>query len=110
MRWLLLLLMLLLPSGLAGPVAAADCGTPFYAGDWERDGAKLREFNRLQITFTCRSVPLTGGGEMTEIDYHARLAWLQERRTPDLVAWLEGDPEAHDARAAGWWLSTEEDQ
>jgi hypothetical protein len=41
---------------------------------------------------------------VAEIDYHARLAWLQERRTPDLVAWLEGDPEAHDAKAAGWWL------
>ena len=39
-----------------------------------------------------------------EIDYHAKLAWLQERRTPDLVSWLEGDPEAHDAKAAGWWL------
>ena len=43
-------------------------------------------------------------GPVTEIDYHARLAWLQERRTPELVAWLEGDPEAHDPKAAGWWL------
>ena len=43
-------------------------------------------------------------GPVTEIDYHARLAWLQERHTPDLVAWLEGDPEAHDPKAAGWWL------
>ena len=43
-------------------------------------------------------------GPVAEIDYHARLAWLQERRTPDLVAWLEGDPEAHDPKAAGWWL------
>jgi hypothetical protein len=43
-------------------------------------------------------------GPVTEIDYHARLAWLQERRTPDLVAWLEGDPEHHDPKAAGWWL------
>lgn len=43
-------------------------------------------------------------GPVTEIDYHARLAWLQERRTPELVSWLEGDPEAHDAKAAGWWL------
>ena len=43
-------------------------------------------------------------GPVSEIDYHARLAWLQERRTPDLVAWLEGDPEHHDAKAAGWWL------
>ena len=43
-------------------------------------------------------------GPVSEIDYHARLAWLQERRSPDLVAWLEGDPEACDAKAAGWWL------
>ena len=39
-----------------------------------------------------------------EIDYHARLAWLQERRTDGLISWLEGDPEAFDAKAAGWWL------
>ena len=43
-------------------------------------------------------------GPVTEIDYHARLAWLQERRGEDLVSWLEGDPEAHDPKAAGWWL------
>lgn len=43
-------------------------------------------------------------GPVTEIDYHARLAWLQERRTPDLVAWLEGHPEHADPKAAGWWL------
>jgi len=41
---------------------------------------------------------------VTEIDYHARLAWLHERRTDGLVSWLEGDPENHDAKAAGWWL------
>lgn len=50
------------------------------------------------------TVAAHAAGPVTEIDYHARLAWLQERRTPDLVAWLEGDPEAHDAKAAGWWL------
>lgn len=44
-------------------------------------------------------------GPVAEIDYHARLAWLQERRTDGLVSWLEGDPEAHDAKAAGWWLT-----
>ena len=43
-------------------------------------------------------------GPVTEIDYHARLAWLQERRDAELVSWLEGDPEACDAKAAGWWL------
>lgn len=41
---------------------------------------------------------------VTEVDYHARLAWLQARRDADLVAWLEGDPEHHDAKAAAWWL------
>lgn len=41
---------------------------------------------------------------VTEIDFHARLAWLNERRDDDLVSWLEGDPEAHDSKAAGWWL------
>lgn len=43
-------------------------------------------------------------GPVTEVDYHARLAWLQERRTDGLVPWLEGDPEKHDPKAAGWWL------
>lgn len=43
-------------------------------------------------------------GPVTEIDYHARLAWLQERRTDDLVSWLEGAPDVFDAKAAGWWL------
>jgi hypothetical protein len=43
-------------------------------------------------------------GPVTEIDYHARLAWLHERRTAELVQWLEGDPENHDPKAAGWWL------
>ena len=43
-------------------------------------------------------------GPVAEIDYHARLAWLQGRRTEGLVSWLEGDPEAHDPKAAGWWL------
>lgn len=60
---------------------------------------------------TWRSIKLSpaevaahAAGPVTEIDYHARLAWLQERRNDGLVSWLEGDPEAHDAKAAGWWL------
>jgi len=43
-------------------------------------------------------------GPVAEIDYHARLAWLQDRRSDRLISWLEGDPEHHDAKAAGWWL------
>lgn len=42
-------------------------------------------------------------GPVAEVDYHARLAWLAERRV-DFTSWLEGDPEACDAKAAGWWL------
>lgn len=45
-------------------------------------------------------------GPTIETDYHARYAWLSERRTPDLISWLEGDPEACDVKAAGWWLYT----
>lgn len=43
-------------------------------------------------------------GPITELDLHARAAWLKERNTPELVSWLEGDPEHFDAKAAGWWL------
>ncbi|MGN6199999.1 DNA adenine methylase [Humibacter sp.] len=50
------------------------------------------------------SVAEHASGPVAEIDYHARLAWLQERRTDGLVSWLEGDPEVFDAKAAGWWL------
>lgn len=56
------------------------------------------------IRFSPDAVAEHAAGPVSEIDYHARLAWLQERRSPDLVAWLEGDPEAYDAKAAGWWL------
>lgn len=56
------------------------------------------------IQLSPDAVAAAAWGPVAEIDYHARLAWLQGRRTPDLVAWLEGDPEAHDAKAAGWWL------
>jgi hypothetical protein len=44
------------------------------------------------------------GWPVTEVDYHARLAWLQDRRGDGLVPWLEGDPEHCDAKAAAWWL------
>jgi site-specific DNA-adenine methylase len=60
---------------------------------------------------TWRAIQLSPGavarhtvGPVTEIDYHARLAWLSERRNDGLVSWLEGDPENHDAKAAAWWL------
>lgn len=68
----------------------------------DADGWLVNTWRAIQLS--PADVAAHASGPVTEIDYHARLAWLQERRTDDLVSWLEGDPEAHDAKAAGWWL------
>ena len=68
----------------------------------DTDGWLVNTWRAIQLAPI--EVAAYAAGPVTEIDYHARLAWLQERRTPDLVSWLEGDPEAHDPKAAGWWL------
>lgn len=56
------------------------------------------------IKYAPDEVAKHADGPVTEIDYHARLAWLQGRRDDNLVSWLEGDPEVYDPKAAGWWL------
>jgi len=68
----------------------------------DADGWLVNTWRALQLSpdATARHA----AGPVTEIDYHARLAWLQARRDAELVAWLEGDPEHHDPKAAGWWL------
>lgn len=68
----------------------------------DADGWLVNAWRSIQLSPS--DVAAHAHGPVTEIDYHARLAWLQERRTPDLAAWLEGDPEAHDPKAAAWWL------
>ena len=68
----------------------------------DADGWLVNTWRAIQLS--PQAVAAAAWGPVCEIDYHARLAWLQQRRTPDLVAWLEGDPEMHDAKAAGWWL------
>lgn len=68
----------------------------------DADGWLVNAWRAIQLS--PHETAAHAAGPVTEIDYHARLAWLQERRTGDLVAWLEGDPEAHDPKAAGWWL------
>ena len=68
----------------------------------DADGWLVNAWRSIQLSPS--EVAAHAHGPVTEIDYHARLAWLQERRTPDLVAWLEGDPEAYDPKAAAWWL------
>lgn len=39
-----------------------------------------------------------------EIELHARLAFVKERMTPDFTAWMEGGPDHHDTRLAGYWI------
>lgn len=68
----------------------------------DADGWLINMWRAIQLA--PDEVARHAAGPVSEIDYHARLAWLQQRRTDELVSWLEGDPEAHDAKAAGWWL------
>jgi hypothetical protein len=98
------------PSGyvepFAGSAAVLLARPPFKGRRVETlndaDGWLVNAWRAIQLS--PDGVANAAWGPVSEIDYHARLAWLQERRSPDLVAWLEGDPEAHDAKAAGWWL------
>jgi len=98
------------PSGyvepFAGSAAVLLARPPFKGRRVETlndaDGWLVNTWRAIQLS--PAEVARHAWGPVAEIDYHARLAWLQQRRTPDLVAWMEGDPEAHDAKAAGWWL------
>jgi len=99
------------PSGyvepFAGSAAVLLARPPFQGRRVETlndaDGWLVNVWRSIQLS--PEDVASHAWGPVTEIDYHARLAWLQERRGADLVSWLEGDPEAHDAKAAGWWLT-----
>ena len=98
------------PSGYAEPFAGSAAvllARPAFKGRRvetinDVDGWLVNAWRALQLS--PHETAAHAAGPVTEIDYHARLAWLQERRTPELVSWLEGDPEAHDPKAAGWWL------
>lgn len=99
------------PSGYVEPFAGSAAvllARPRFEGRRvetlnDADGWLVNVWRAIQLS--PDEVARHAWGPVAEIDYHARLAWLQERRTADLVAWLEGDPEAHDAKAAGWWLT-----
>jgi site-specific DNA-adenine methylase len=98
------------PSGYVEPFAGSAAvllARPEFTGRRvetlnDADGWLVNTWRAIQLS--PDAVAQHAWGPVAEIDYHARLAWLQQRRTPDLVAWLEGDPETHDAKAAGWWL------
>lgn len=68
----------------------------------DSDGWLVNTYRAIQLSPDKVAEFVTG--PVTEIDYHARLAWLQARRGPELVSWLEGDPDHHDAKAAAFWL------
>ena len=98
------------PSGYVEPFAGSAAillGRPAFAGRRvetinDADGWLVNAWRAIQLD--PAGVARYAQGPVTEIDYHARLAWLQARRDDALVSWLEGDPEAHDSKAAGWWL------
>jgi site-specific DNA-adenine methylase len=98
------------PSGYVEPFAGSAAvllARPSFTGRRvetinDADGWLVNAWRAIQND--AAEVARHAHGPVMEIDYHARLAWLQERRTPDLVAWLEGNPEHYDAKAAGWWL------
>ena len=98
------------PSGYVEPFAGSAAvllGRPRFTGRRvetinDADGWLVNTWRSIRID--PASVAHHAAGPVSEIDYHARLAWLQERRSDGLVSWLEGDPEAYDAKAAGWWL------
>lgn len=98
------------PSGYVEPFAgsaAALLARPPYAGRRaetlnDADGWLVNAWRAIKLS--PEKVAAECAGPVAEIDYHARLAWLQARRGPELVSWLEGGPEHHDAKAAAWWL------
>ncbi len=98
------------PSGYVEPFAGSAAvllARPAFKGRRvetlnDADGWLVNAWRAIQLS--PDRVAAVAWGPVTEIDYHARLAWLHERRNDGLVSWLEGDPEAHDAKAAGWWL------
>lgn len=98
------------PSGYVEPFAGSAAvllARPAFKGRRvetlnDADGWLVNTWRAIQLA--PDDVARHAAGPVLEIDYHARLAWLQERRTQELVSWLEGDPERFDAKAAGWWL------
>ncbi len=98
------------PAGYVEPFAGSAAvllGRPTFKGRRvetinDADGWLVNTWRAIQQA--PDAVAAHAAGPVTEIDYHARLAWLQDRRSDGLVSWLEGDPEVHDAKAAGWWL------
>lgn len=68
----------------------------------DKDGLLVNTWRALQ--HAPQKVLQHCQGPFTEIDKHARAAWLKDHATPEFTSWLEGHPEHYDAKVAGWWL------
>lgn len=67
----------------------------------DKDGWLINTWRAIQHDPETTAYYATG--PVSEVDYHAQLAWLQEHRD-EFVPRLEGDPEWFDPKLAGWWL------
>lgn len=67
----------------------------------DKDGLVANFWRALQVA--PEAVALHADWPVNENDLHARHAWLVGQKD-SLQARLEGDPEFHDVRIAGWWV------
>ena len=82
------------PGGYVEPFAGS-AATLLARPGWPDHGRRVETINDFDgwLINAWRSIQLSPGevaaaaaGPGSEVDYHARHAWLQARRTPDLVA------------------------
>ncbi|MDK8693606.1 DNA adenine methylase [Corynebacterium sp. MSK158] len=88
-----------------GSMAVLLARPPHHKGITETvndaDGWLINAWRAIQLDPETTS--LHAAGPVSEVDYHAQLAWLQSHRD-EYISWLEGDPEHYDPKLAGWWL------
>lgn len=85
------LAVLLSRPGGAGPVETVNDADGFISNFWRA------------IAFSPEETAQWADWPVNENDLHARHAWLLSQ-SADLAARLEGDPEFHDPKVAGWWV------
>ncbi|PJM79993.1 DNA adenine methylase [Bifidobacterium scaligerum] len=56
------------------------------------------------IRYAPADVAILCTAPVMEAELHARLAYVNEHRTDDFTAWIEGDPAHYDAALAAHWL------
>lgn len=88
-----------------GSMAVLLARPPHHKGHTETvndaDGWLINAWRSIQLD--PETTARHASGPVSEVDYHAQLAWLQSHRD-EYISWLEGDPEHYDPKLAGWWL------